>query len=116
METRKLENEEAAQVYEVQKAARLKRIAEDPIPATYIYSGQKLQYTELAKAAQREELSKIKNCTFVRSTNDNFLSLVVPMVDEGKLERVEELAIVAFELELVVVSPAAVSEAQIRDA
>ena len=92
LETRKLENEEAAQVYEVQKAARLKRIAEDPIPATYIYSGQKLQYTELAKAAQREELSKIKNCTFVRSTNDNFLSLVVPMVDEGKLERDQKLA------------------------
>ena len=30
--------------------------------------------------------------TFVRSTNDNFLSLVVPMVDEGKLERDQKLA------------------------
>ena len=92
LQTRRLENAEAASIYEVQKAARMKARAEDPIPATYVYSGQKLQYTELAKAAQREELSKIKNCTFVRSTNDNFLSLVVPMVDEGKLERDQKLA------------------------
>ena len=40
-------------MYAVQKAARLKRIAEDPIPATYVHSGQKLQYTELAKAKTR---------------------------------------------------------------
>ena len=92
LETRQLENEEAAADYEVRKAATLKRRADDPIPATYVYSGQKLQYTELAKAAQREELSQKKDCVFVRSTRDNFLSLVVPMVDTGRMEKDEALA------------------------
>ena len=89
---RKGENHAAGLVWEARKLELLAERALDKVPATYVYSGQKLQYTELKKAEQRARLAKEKNVVFVKSMQDNFLSLIVPMVDEGNLERDEAAA------------------------
>ncbi len=49
----------------------------------YIYSGQKLQYTEFQKEKMRKRLSKIKNATF--SYSQEFQSLTLCLVNEDDI-------------------------------
>ena len=54
----------------------------------YIYSGQKLQYTELKKEEMRQALAQKKNTTYTYSKDH--LSLAVQMVNEDKMKVDEE--------------------------
>ena len=60
---------------------REKRRAEDALedPDRYMYSTQRLAYTEIKKAQLRDRLSKEKNCTFTYSKD--YTSQTVSMVD-----------------------------------
>lgn len=65
---RRLESDAAEAAYDELRAEK-QRLAElDTVPATYCYSGQKLQYTELKKAEQRARLSRDRDVVFVRAT------------------------------------------------
>merc|ERR1719453_1431818 len=57
------------------------------LEAQYVYSGQKLQYTEARKRQMRETLAKDKGATYTYS--NDFQSLAVEMVDEDKVRRDE---------------------------
>ena len=89
MALRREANAEAAVAYEERKARVAAERAADKIPATYVYSGQKLQYTELKKAEQRARLRNERNVLFVRSSDAHadYLSLTVPLVDETRLKQ-----------------------------
>mmetsp|Transcript_23714 Transcript_23714/g.82016 ORF Transcript_23714/g.82016 Transcript_23714/m.82016 type:complete len:477 (+) Transcript_23714:2602-4032(+) len=84
--------ERAADAFAAEAAAKERRSAAaalhalDTVPATYVYSGQKLQYTELKKAEERLRL-KGEGVTFVRaaSAESNYLHTTVAMVDEARL-------------------------------
>lgn len=54
-----------------------------PTGPVYMYSGQKLRWTELAKEELRQKLAKVKNATFTYSTEFN--SLTMPVVNETEL-------------------------------
>jgi len=62
--------------------------AEPELEARYVYSGQKLQYTEMKKREMRERLGGDKTATYTYSAD--FQSLAVELVDEGKIKRDEE--------------------------
>lgn len=88
-----LRRREAAAARAAADAWRQDREAEranDTVDATYVYSGQALQYTELKKAEERARLKGKKNAIFVRGQGD-FLSLTVPLVDETRLRQDAEL-------------------------
>ena len=59
---------------------------EDPV--RFMYSSQRLAYTEIKKEKMRQRLSKAKNCTFTYS--QQFTSQTVSMVDAERLKQVEE--------------------------
>ena len=69
---------------------REKRRAEDAKEDLdrYMYSTQKLAYTEIKKAELRDRLSKEKNCTFTYS--QDYTSQTVSMVDAERLKHVLE--------------------------
>ena len=69
--------------YDEQKKIQEAVRAADPIPAKFVYSGQKLQYTELKKGEMRAKLVRERNSHFTYSTE--FLSAAVSMVDETRL-------------------------------
>jgi len=58
---------------------------EDPV--RFMYSSQKLAYTEIKKEQMRQRLSKAKNCSFTYS--QQFTSQTVSMVDAERLKQVE---------------------------
>ena len=64
--------------------AMVKQEEEDglALEAQYVYSGQKLQYTEARKKQMRETLVKDKGATYTYS--NDFQSLAVEMVDEDR--------------------------------
>ncbi|GMH93870.1 hypothetical protein TL16_g12744 [Triparma laevis f. inornata] len=69
---------------------REERIAQDALedPDRYMYSTQRLAYTEIKKAQMRDRLSKEKNCTFTYS--QDYTSQTVSMVDAERLKHVLE--------------------------
>lgn len=87
VELRKRESQEAAKVYVEWRNERNLDHAKDEVRSDFIYSIQKLQYTELKKAEQRSRLRAEKNATFVRSDRSDFLNLTVPLVDETRLKQ-----------------------------
>ena len=75
--------DETLKAYEEQKKVLAEERAADPVPVQFVYSGQKLQYTELKKGEMRSKLAREKNSHFTYSTE--FLSAAVSMVDETRL-------------------------------
>ena len=59
----------------------------------YIYSGQKLQFTEFQKEQMRKRLSKVKDATFTYS--QEFQSMTMCLVNEDDIEKDAQLASLA---------------------
>ena len=76
--------------YEDAKTKRLEERAADPVPAKFVYSGQKLQYSTLKQAEMRAHLGREKNCHFTYSKD--FLSAAMSMVDASMMEAAAEKA------------------------
>jgi hypothetical protein len=70
--------------FEEQKLVRMAERAADPVPSKFVYSGQKLQYTELKKGEMRAKLGREKNTHFTYSKD--YLAAAVSMVDETRLK------------------------------
>ena len=83
------ELEKSMAEFEVAKAATLAERAADPVPAKFVYSGQKLQYTELKKGEMRAKLGREKNTHFTYA--HGYLAAAVSMVDETRLKKDQEL-------------------------
>ena len=84
LDVRKQETLAAEEAYEVQKKQREHQRSLDKVPATYQYSGQKLQYSELKKAEERRRMRLDRNATYVRSTSmeADYVSTTIPLVDD----------------------------------
>ena len=83
------ELEKSMAEFEVAKAATMAERAADPVPAKFVYSGQKLQYTELKKGEMRAKLGREKNTHFTYA--QGYLAAAVSMVDETRLKKDQEL-------------------------
>jgi hypothetical protein len=67
----------------VARAAAAAARAADAVPAKFVYSGQKLQYTELKKGELRATLGREKNAHFTYAAG--YLAAAVSLVDEPRL-------------------------------
>jgi len=75
--------EVAAEQWQTMKAEAAEARADDKVLSQFVYSGQKLQYTELKKAEMRKRLSAEKDGVFTYSLD--FQSAAVSLVDETRL-------------------------------
>ena len=80
--------EAAMKEAEAARERRRESDLDDSNSLRFMYSSQKLAFTEIQKERMRDRLSKEKNCTFTYSKD--FTSQTVSMVDAERLKQVQE--------------------------
>lgn len=83
LEQQREELERSLRAHEEKKLVREAERANDTVPCKFVYSGQKLQYTELKKGEMRARLGREKGTHFTYSKD--YLAAAVSMVDETRL-------------------------------